>query len=97
MMLTPWNTTRKLHLTISTSSIVSIRVNLIRMGIKKVKKFGPKYTNQQLSDLDKEIPGAVYLPVDDQSRHVKVPPAKIVIAVAIQILNMYLTVIYNKY
>ena len=33
-----------------------------------VKKYGPKYTNPQLVDLDEEMPGALYLPVDPTLR-----------------------------
>jgi hypothetical protein len=35
---------------------------------QEVKKYGPEYTSKELEDLEEEMPGAIYLPVD-KSRH----------------------------
>ncbi|CAG8805196.1 1928_t:CDS:1, partial [Racocetra persica] len=44
---------------------------------QKVIKFGPKYINQQVADIEDELIGSIYMPVD-LSQHVKVSPARIV-------------------
>ncbi|CAG8504514.1 5780_t:CDS:2 [Funneliformis mosseae] len=49
---------------------------------QQVKKYGPEYTNKELMDLDEEMPGAIYLPVDKSRRDdlVKSPSARTVSA-----------------
>ena len=48
---------------------------------QQVKKYGTsKYTSKELEDLEDEMPGAIYLPVDKSRRDnlVKSPPARTV-------------------
>jgi hypothetical protein len=49
---------------------------------QEVKKYGPEYTSKELEDLEEEMPGAIYLPVDKSRRGdlVKSPPARTVSA-----------------
>ncbi|CAG8587675.1 5506_t:CDS:2 [Diversispora eburnea] len=47
---------------------------------QEVKKYGSEYTSKELWDLENEMPGAIYLPVDTKRREdlVKVAPARTV-------------------
>ncbi|CAG8626251.1 6202_t:CDS:2 [Diversispora eburnea] len=47
---------------------------------QEVKKYGSEYTSKELEDLENEMPGAIYLPVDTKRREdlVKVAPARTV-------------------
>ena len=46
----------------------------------EVKKYGQEYTGKELVDLEEEMPGAIYLPVDKSRRDdlAKSPPARTV-------------------
>ena len=49
---------------------------------QRIVKYGEKKTNKQLSDLDREMPGALYLPVDSLLRDkiAKIPAARAVLS-----------------
>ncbi|CAG8790865.1 9355_t:CDS:2, partial [Racocetra fulgida] len=35
---------------------------------QEVKRYGPEYTEKELNDLEHEMPGAIYLPIDKKRR-----------------------------
>src|SRR5581483_12505546 len=53
---------------------------LVLVYKQEVKKYGPEYTGKELEDLEDEMPGAIYLPVDKSRRLIKSPPARTVSA-----------------
>ena len=58
--------------------------NWVLVCKQRIVKYGEKKTNQQLSDLDREMPGVLYLPVDSLLRkeivNPKIPAARAVLS-----------------
>ncbi|RHZ64241.1 hypothetical protein Glove_326g121 [Diversispora epigaea] len=53
--------------------------NWVLIYKQEIKKYGSEYTNKELEDLEKEMPGSIYFPIDKNIREdVKVLPARTV-------------------